>query len=507
MSLIAIKTLHEAVLNGVTHWCIAPGSRSTPLVLAAANHPECKTWVGPDERSLGFLALGMAKALNQPVGVIVTSGTAGANLYPAVIEAYMSGVPLVVFTADRPFDLQYCGANQTILQSNLFGEFTHFSATLPETLTQESSLLDLIDKAISACKTHSGPIHLNCPFSEPFQHESTFTFTEAATTPQTTYHAFPKIPVEAELPIPTKKPLLCIGSLSHQDAQEVYKWVHPLEIPSLVDICAQMPELPYTLPNQNTPLNLLEEADSIIHIGGPLISKSIFSWITQKNLPTLRLQNTPFLHHPHHPKSHVFPLHTRLKNLPKWIPPQPMFHVETSPPQTLSEAWIAHQISTTLPEDTHVFCGNSLPIRALNLYPPKSPYKTLWTNRGASGIDGLISTASGIAHASQEPVMAWVGDLSTLHDLNALYWIRTLQSPFVLLISNNQGGGIFEHLPISQSTHFDRFFKCSHRLNFAHASHQFGIRYLSATTPEEATLQWSQLWDHGPTLFEIQYKS
>ena len=162
--------IEELYRLGLRHLCIAPGSRSAPLTLAAANHNGMRCHLHFDERGLGFFALGLAKGLHQPVAIITTSGTAVANLYPAVIEARLTRVPLLVLSADRPAELIDCGANQAITQPGIFASYPVFQQSLPapELRLDPRFLLGSVDHAWQQLTMATGPVHLNCPFAEPF---------------------------------------------------------------------------------------------------------------------------------------------------------------------------------------------------------------------------------------------------------------------------------------------------------------------------------------------------
>ena len=164
--------IEELLRCGVNYICIAPGSRSTPLVVAAARHPNIQTFIGHDERSLGFHALGYARATKSPAVIITTSGTAVANLYPAVVEAHSDSVPMLILTADRPPELIDTGANQTIRQDRFFGTYARWYADLPcpDNNIPPEMILTTVDQAVYRSKTGSpGPVHLNCRYREPLE--------------------------------------------------------------------------------------------------------------------------------------------------------------------------------------------------------------------------------------------------------------------------------------------------------------------------------------------------
>lgn len=509
--------IHTLIAQGVSYFCLAPGSRSTPLMLAVTALPSSQWCIHFDERGLGFHALGIAKGRKSPVAVIVTSGTAVANLFPAVAEAFASRVPLILLSADRPPELRDCGANQTIDQIKIFGSFVHFYCDLPlsDSLCPHSYLASTL--ALAARHAKKGPVHINCMIREPF-FANTPTPPPAALGPY--YEKSQLIPSEESLirwaqKLSTKTSgVILLGSEAIAGAyQGILSLAEHLGWPIFSDILSggrQLPPHPLHIPYhtlflQNSP-DLQVEA--ILHLGNRFTSKTLSHWLSQQT----QAEYFQVLHH----DSRQDPLL------------QVSYHIECEensfacallpylpPPRTYPWAWIqksciiqqavndyfstqkafsALSILHSLQNQNTVFLSNSMTIRNadLLLYPPQGPIQAE-ANRGASGIDGNIATAIGLAQGLGKPIVAIVGDLATLHDLNSLALAKNASVLFVII--NNQGGGIFSFLPIQEKTEiFETCVATAHSYDFANAASLFHIPYFSA----DSQASWQQAWEKAP---------
>ena len=490
----------ELVVNDIHHICIAPGSRSTPLVLAASRHPKLQIHTHFDERSLSYFALGLAKATRNPVAILTTSGTAGANLYPAIIEAHYSHTPLIILTADRPFELLECGANQAIDQHHLFGHYSHFTTTIP-TDVSSTAALTTIDHAIYIARTTPGPVHLNLPFREPFD----LTNPQNINYPSTPYvtYSTPKLTAPKTETPNSVYPLICIGAVSKASSQALSIWIAKHNLFTIN-------ETPHSQLN-------LSKFDAILHIGGPFIDTEFTQWLSLTDLPYIHIQEYPTRQNPTHHAQTVITTHipTFLDNYhPKPVSEQynlllkekqkkESLFLNWAQTQTdLSEPTIIHSLHTTLSPHTIVFCANSLPIRALNRWGTHT-YSHLYTNRGASGIEGNLATVAGLATAHNEPIVAIIGDQAALHDLNSFAWFQDTHRPVVIIVINNFGGAIFTHLPIATRPECDTLFYRKHNLSFEQAAAMFGIPYIQCQTPHEFTQHLQTALQHpGPTVIE-----
>ena len=505
--------LDELERGGLRDACLAPGSRSTPLALALAERPSIRTRVLTDERSLSFFALGIAKATDAPVLIACTSGTAAANMLPAVVEASLSGAALLVLTADRPPELRDCAAPQTIEQVGIYGSHTRWSVDVP--------ILDIGERAeryyrslamralASACAEHAGPVHLNLPFREPFWDES-FTggviedaaqpeqFAQLARSPRVgVLRGHSRLDSEAihglaeRLWRAERGLIVCAGR--SLPAAEIAALAAMLEWPILADpLCG----LRYGT----------HDRGHVVDAGDVLLRDEDFRR-THRPDAVLRFGSTPAPRSLQTFLEECWPCDHLLVATSGWPDP---FHassavVRSDPsllcrdlvealggvvvdalggargPSQWTAQWlgasraardavdagvaatgepgvatfegaivgvVARAVADVAGEAGTLFAGNSMPIRDLDVFFGQSarPLRVL-ANRGASGIDGVLSTALGVACASGEPTALVIGDLSFLHDVTALAAASRLRIPLVTIVINNDGGGIFSYLP------------------------------------------------------------
>ncbi|QAV21901.1 2-succinyl-5-enolpyruvyl-6-hydroxy-3-cyclohexene-1-carboxylic-acid synthase [Proteus hauseri] len=525
------KVILEALTrHGLRHICIAPGSRSTPLTLAAANNSKLICHTHFDERGLGHLALGLAKATQEPVAVIVTSGTAVANLYPALIEAGLTGERLVFLTADRPPELIDCGANQAIRQQGIFASHPSKTLSLPRPTSDISAswLVSTVDNAMN--ELVHGALHVNCPFAEPlygYDDANACPWSDALGEWWQNYH--PWLQETITLSAAThpqwhrlcqKKGVVIAGRVSAQEGIEVAKWASQLGWPLLSDVLSQTGQpLPCADLWLNNPQakSLLNQAEIVIQFGSSLTGKRLLQWqvgCSPKNywiIDAIAGRLDPGHHQGE--KFTVSPLqwlaaHSAVDNLP-WatalteIAKQTYQQVKQAT-QNFGEAQVAHKLSTLLPKDGQLFVGNSLIVRlidALGVLPQGYP---VMSNRGASGIDGLLSTAAGVHRATEKPTLTILGDLSALYDLNSLALHRQIYAPNVIIVVNNNGGQIFSMLP-TPAIQRERFYCMPHSLNFKHAAAMFGLNYASPTDWDALFSTVQQCWAGGAetTLIEL----
>lgn len=446
--------IDQLINQGVTAFCIAPGSRSAPLALAAADHPQARTYVHFDERGLGFFALGLAQGAKKPVALIVTSGTAVGNLLPAVMEAHHSHTPLILLTADRPSELLDCGANQATDQVKIFSSFVRFQTTLDLTTPEKA----VRTKIAHSC-TFSGPVHLNCPFREPF-----------STTPKTAFGA-PLSTHKPQLVAPpqtttAKRGLILIGKVP--EVAPILRLAERLAWPVFADILSQARLTP--TPEQIRHLDL--KPDLVLHFGERLTEKKVL----QLDCPWMHVSPHPELQDPAgrvttrfqsdiEPFCETFQASTEPGWLAQWL------H-RKSEPAVCPEAQAIQRLD---PQGAAVFLGASMPIRLADRFLfPQNCYG-FFSNRGLSGIDGNIATAAGLAEGLKRPVIAFLGDQTCLHDLNSFALLK--HYPVQLIISNNFGGRIFSHLTYKDSPHYERLFANEHTLHFEGAAQMFGLSY------------------------------
>lgn len=475
---IAAWLIDQLVLQGVKHFCIAPGSRSTSLALAAEEHPETTTHVHFDERGLGFFALGISMGTKAPAAVIVTSGTAVANLASSAWEATASGHPLLLLTADRPAELHDCGANQTMDQAHLFGSGVVWQTDIPPDLG-EKIVRSLGAQGVFHAR-QGGAVHLNCRFREPFD-LSQVRCPAGAPFFSSQPILSPPEPIERS----EKRGLIAVGAL-HEDPTPIGALAKRLQWPIFADILANL----HTEEKISSFDRLLgsEKPDFVLHFGARLTSKKFPEWIQE--IPTFHVGPDPKLVDPTRSlqgriQSHIAPFCATFsaKTDPSWLPlwkeKAASYEKKLSTALKMEPFGPAHALRSASQawKQGAVFLGNSLPIREANLYA--SFQVPVFANRGVSGIDGSIATAAGIAAGTKKPVLAWIGDQAALYDLNSLALLT--RYPITLVIVNNRGGGIFSHLPVATSPHLNRLFTAEHSWDFEQAAKMFSLPYVKVS--------------------------
>ena len=542
--------VEELVRLGVDAFFLSPGSRCTPLTLAVAEHGAARATVHFDERACAFAALGFAKETGRPAALVCTSGTATVNYWPAIVEAAMSGVPLIVLTADRPPELQSAGANQAIDQQGLYGGYVRWAFTLPCPSLEIPSemVLTTVDQAVyRAGRSPRGPVQLNCMFREPLApppgEEWSGIYGESVARWKESAIPYTRYAPEAREPAPEgvqaashalgecERGIVVLGQLPPQTRRgHVTALLDALGWPVFPDIAsgfrlgaAGRNLLPYY-----DALLAFEtlRPDGVLHLGGPITSKRLLTLL--HDYPPqhyVMAADTPERRDPSHrvtlrldcaPDAFCRALTNRDVS---WEAPRHRdglvkasadageclrAHFEAQ--ETLSEPLVARHISSALPPDSVLFLGNSMPIRDMDMFAvADGPHARVHANRGASGIDGCVATAAGLALAAKGPVTAVLGDLAVLHDLNALNLLRSLEHPFALVVINNDGGGIFSFLPIAQHEHvFEPYFATPHGLRFEDAARMFGLRYICPQTPAEFSAAYREAIETGgATLIEV----
>lgn len=513
---------------GVCHFCVSPGSRSTPLAHAVAAMAGDACTVHFDERGAAFHALGWARATGRPAALICTSGSAVANAWPAVVEAWASRVPLLLLTADRPPELLDCGANQAIDQRKIFGDYVRWAAELPcpDAAIAPGFVLTTADQAVyRATQSPAGPVHLNCQFREPLApvadgvdlsaYCAPLATWAASDTPYTTYHA-----AGQQLDALTAQPfltalraaqngVLVVGQLSTSaDIDAARTLAYALGWPVCADVSSGLrlgeagaPFVPYY--DQLLLSEAFREAfrpDFVLHLGGPVTSKRLQEHLLACAPVQCLVADHPARQDPTHRLAHRFEI--GVAAFCAWLqsvmpdgapaPEAAAWSVQVGramdqwldTQSALTEMQVARVVSRLRPGGSTLFLGNSMPIRDMDCYGAADGAPgPVAANRGASGIDGNIACAAGHAAATGTVTTALLGDLATLHDLNALALLRTQTTPLVLIVINNDGGGIFHFLPVAaHEAHFERFFGTPHGMTFAAAAAQFGLHYAQPET-------------------------
>ena len=526
----AAVILEALTRHGVRHVCIAPGSRSTPLTLAAAENPAFIHHTHFDERGLGHLALGLAKASGTPVAVIVTSGTAVANLYPALIEASLTGEKLIFLTADRPPELIDCGANQAILQPGMFATHPAQSLALPRPSQDIPArwLISAIDHLMGS--TPGGAVHINCPFAEPLYGEMDDTGLGWQQAPGAWWQD-DKPWLREDGPCGCirqrdwffwrqKRGVVVAGRMSAAEGKLVAAWAKTLGWPLIGDVLSQtgqpLPCADLWLGNARA-VSELAQAQIVIQLGSSLTGKRLLQWQATCEPEEYWLVDNF--------GGRLDPAHHRGRRLVaeigEWLAQHPAqsrklwavdipalsaqaWQAVAADADTFGEAQLAHRLAAFLPAQGQLFLGNSLVVRLVDALGQLPAGYAVYSNRGASGIDGLISTAAGVLRASRRPTLAVVGDLSALYDLNALALLRHAPAPFVLMVVNNNGGQIFSLLPTPPDER-EQFYLMPQDVRFEHAAAMFGLTYHSPRSFAELGSALSEAWSKpGATLIELE---
>ncbi|TYG79760.1 hypothetical protein ES288_D02G162700v1 [Gossypium darwinii] len=561
--------VEECFRLGLTYFCVAPGSRSSPLALAASAHPFVTCISCFDERSLAFHAIGYARGSQKAAVIITTSGTAVSNLFPAVVEASEDFVPLLVLSADRPPELQDCGANQSINQVNHFGSFVRFFFSLPPPTDQIPArmVLTTLDSAVHwATSSPIGPVHINCPFREPLDDcpqnwkssclEGLDTW-RSNTEPFTKYiivqHSYlcntatrGQMEEVLEKIRRVNKGILVVGAISAEDeVWAVLLMAKYLQWPVVADILSgiRLRELLSSSPEVEESILFVDyldhallsdsvrdlvQFDVIVQIGSRITSNRI-SQMLEKCFPCsyILVDNHPHRHDPSHFVTHRIQSsaiefanilmkaqipnrsrkwHYYLQALNMMVGQEISFHLSVE--HSLSEPYIAHVISEALSAESALFIGNSMVIRDADMYgcnwtsdnhsvadmmlKTELPCTGILVagNRGASGIDGLLSTAIGFAVGCNKRVLCVVGDISFLHDTNGLAILkqRMLRKPMTILVINNRGGAIFSLLPVADITDprvLNQYFYTSHNISIHGLCEAHGVKHLEVKTKME----------------------
>jgi len=528
--------VEELVRLGVSHFCLSPGNRSAPLACAVRLNPNAEMSMHFDERGSAFSALGIARATGKPAAWITTSGTAVAHGLPALIEAANDKVPLILLTADRPPELRDTGANQVIDQVKIFGDYCRwfFDLPAPNIAVPPQFVLTTINQGFyRSVSAPRGPVHINCMFRDPLapeddgvnykQYMVELKDWKSSKLPYTSYAESQKTPTETclrELVSKIKgaqRGLIVVGKLpEYTDHAPLLNLFSRLGWPVFPDITSGLRLLKsdHIIPFYDQLLlskdfQQSQKPDVILHLGEQIVSKRLQTFLESSGARDyLLIKNSPHRYDPGHKIS--FSLEASVEATCELV----SGNFEQSLSLTayagnlkeqstivagevesfcqrdnkLTEIGVAYQISQILPENSGLYLGSSMPIRDMDMYAAASGVRVkVASNRGASGIDGNIATASGFSKGLAAPVTAIMGDLAFLHDLNSLSMLRNLKHPMILIVINNNGGGIFSFLPVANNKEvFEPCFGTPHDVgNFKKAAELFCLDYEQPVGTEE----------------------
>ncbi|KAH9772172.1 protein PHYLLO [Citrus sinensis] len=485
---------------------LAPGSRSSPLAVAASTHPLITCIACYDERSLAFHALGYARGSHRPAVIITSSGTAVSNLLPAdpsrkfqVVEASQDFVPVLLLTADRPPELQDAGANQAInqvdndlLQSEATKVMFFFSLPAPTDQIPARMILTTLDSAVHwATSSPYGPVHINCPFREPLDNSPK--------------HWMSSCLKGLDIWTSSIEPFTKYIQVQHSHACKSYTYCQMAEVLELVQGVNKGLLLVGAVHNEDEIWAVLHLAR---HIRWPVVADILSGLRLRKLLASFpeTEQNILFLDHLDHA--------LLSESVKDWIQFDVIIQVASEisfqicADYSLTEPHVAHELSRALTSNSALFVGNSMAIRDLDMYGRNwttcthtvadimlnSEFPHQWIrvagNRGASGIDGLLSTAIGFAVGCNKHVLCVVGDISFLHDTNGLAILkqRMKRKPILMLVINNHGGAIFSLLPIADRTEpriLDQYFYTTHNISIQNLCLAHGLNHVQVKTKVE----------------------
>ncbi len=550
-TLYANTFVDALIAAGLRRVCLAPGSRHTPLVLALARHRDAIELSSHlDERSAAFFALGLAMGSGEPAAVVCTSGSAAANFFPAIVEAHQSRLPLIVLTADRPHESRHSGANQTIDQVKIYGDYADFfvDAPLPEADPPPVALRNLrtlAAQAFHAAAQKRGVVHINLPFRKPFEpgDEDTAVMRIHQPTPtrfvETGSGKTSGLPSLLSEDVLKRRGIIYFGHGSCRTEAErhaLMPWAQRLSERTGYPLLAEFTSNMRSTGSIGAYESLItseeagfQEVEVLIRFGAPPLCKHMQDFLARDQL-----------------RYHIF-----CSRAGEWADDTHSIthHLEINPAEALADEWqtprgfqssdnawrkrmaraeqttwqvvrreveagayfdgaVLHDLVDLIPGGSSLFAGNSLPVRHLDQYgmPSDKPIFA-YANRGASGIDGNVSTALGVGAArSGQPLVAVLGDITLYHDMNGLLAVQRCGVPVTIVLLNNDGGGIFQRLPVRDyEPHFSDFFITAHGLDFAQTARLYGLDYVRADDRASFRRAFSQsVSGQQSTLIEVR---
>lgn len=518
---VVVDELHKA---GVEDVCLAPGSRSTPLTVAFATHDSIRVHSHLDERSAAFYALGRAKRTGEPTPLVCTSGTAAANFHPAVIEASQSRVPMLVLTADRPAELRDSGANQTIDQTKLYGDAVRWYRELPEPVPEARRLRSLrttVCRALAeSTGTPAGPVHLNAPFAKPLE---PIEVEDDVPTDLADRHPLaaegrngPFVSVTPGRPTlsetdrrrlteaieDAERGLIVAGPSDRLDGEAIHELSRATGFPVLADplsgvrfgpgeatVCGGYdswlaavdppdPDLVFRFgasPTSKTLRNYLRDADARQVLVDPAGEwrEATFTATDLVAADGNRLARALAADLDSPERDDGWRERFERAEEQYWE----LMEGETD---RLFEGAVLERVFRNAPDPATLFVSNSMPIRDADRFArPRDAELTVLGNRGASGIDGITSSALGAGSATDDPFVLVIGDLAYYHDTNGLLAVARSGIDATIVLINNDGGGIFHMLPIEGfDPPFTEQFETPHGLDFAPTADLYGLEFV-----------------------------
>jgi 2-succinyl-5-enolpyruvyl-6-hydroxy-3-cyclohexene-1-carboxylate synthase len=533
----------ELVRCGMTDACTSPGSRSTPIVASLVRDGRIRCHSHVDERCAGFFALGAAKAAGRPVAISCTSGTAAANLAPAVIEAHEARVPLVALTADRPPELRETGAGQTIDQIKLYGNAAKWFF---EVGTHEATEERLRWVRALACRAYwtalegrPGPVHLNWGLREPLVLEEDLPEDDTGRSEGRPWVARPPVraaPLDpvldalADLVSANPRAVVVAGRDERDDglAGAVGAFAQATGVPVLADPLSGARSGPGAVAHYDALLRdaafaAAQRPELVIRVGDLPTSKPLRAWLASLgDTPQLALDAENAWQDPaavvggliaSDPALTLRALAKRATAAdPAWLAGWAQADATAASAissvlgDELSEPAIAVALADRLPAGATLVVSSSMPVRDVETFwPSRDDGPRVLSNRGANGIDGVVSTAFGAAAVSRGPVVALLGDVAFAHDLGGLVAARRLGLSVTFVVLNNEGGGIFDFLPVaSQTDLYEHHVATPPGVEIGRAAGAFGVRHETADDlPAFHTALERELSADGSAVIEV----
>ncbi len=520
--------------KGITDVVVAPGSRSAPLTLAVARHPHLRVRVVADERSAGFIALGIAQQSQNPVALICTSGSAVYNLAPAVVEAYFQQVPLLLLTADRPHEWLHQQDGQTIDQATIFGTHVKRSYDLPADYSHPDARWFIersVNEAINLCRLPApGPVHINVPLREPFYPTAEESFRAERVRVLDTLPAQPTLSTDTWHKLlnewdQSERTLLAVGQIPYDPAllAILRKISEELGVPVVGEITASMANNDQFITHTDTFLAGIDATnaealrpDLLITLGNSFLTRNLKTYFRQY----------PARRHWHiHPT--VDRINDSFQSLTTLVPSEPRPFLDklfadldyqrflqgddadqndtflnrwqtadrqaaklvrqtvSGTDRRLTDWSAVQQVLDHLPAQSVLHLANSMPVRYANLCGiDEQQHIQVWANRGVSGIDGCLSTAVGTALLTDQIVTLVVGDVAFFYDRNAL-WSNPVPPNLRIVLLNNDGGHIFRIIDgPSRQPELERYFETPHGYTARNTAEDARLDYQVCTSLE-----------------------
>jgi 2-succinyl-5-enolpyruvyl-6-hydroxy-3-cyclohexene-1-carboxylate synthase len=529
------------IQGGVRHAVISPGSRSTPLAMLLAERSQIETHVIVDERSAAFFALGIAKMSQAPVALLCTSGTAAANYYPAIIEAKYARVPLIVLTADRPHELREIGAPQAIDQLSLYGKHVkwHVDLALPEgsETMKRYAQATAVRAVTESVQSPKGPVHINVPLREPLIPHLEQQV-DKLIPPMKIHTGMLSMSVAqadelASMLEQKQKGLIICGPLDDPScAESIVRFGKKVGFPILADPLSQLRSQSsmheeiidcYDTFLRNEEVKKTYQPDIVIRFGAMPVSKALLLYLQeQKDAYHLVVDGGAGYRNPNflmtemiYCEERIFcetmtervKIHPNFEWLNQWIQLNALTKgkLQSFSTEELNEGELVLRMSRLLPEESLLFVGNSMPIRDVDTFFHQVPKNIrILANRGANGIDGVVSSALGASLYAKQAYLL-IGDLSFFHDLTGLFIAKAYHLPLTVVLVNNNGGGIFSFLPQAKyPKHFEQLFGTPLHLSFEYLAHLYEGEYHLIHDWNHFEQELSKTNQQGLRILEVQ---